>query len=466
MLQAGAAMMDITPKAGTHLSGSVGEHRPAQSVLDPLYARAVVFQSGKKKVCLLALDLCIVTEQYSARIRRAAAERFGFDPDAVLVHSIQSHSAPSLGAFMLDPDFPLATTRKTQYLTGAESDYCERAAERAIGAIGKASAALQPVQIGSGCGVRDKLAFNRRGVTRDGSVCMPWPVGHRAQPLGPTHLRYMEGPVDPEVGVLCARTDDLLMVAMILHYTCHPVNVFATSSAYHAVSADWPGAWAAGMQAAYGQSCVPLVLNGCCGNINPWDPFDPDFIPDHRRMGAALTDMACRVVPSLIFSDADALDWRVRRVPLSYRDVPPQRQAEVDGILSEHPQPLWLKDVPGRIDPQWYNAVSTKSIEYCRRRMPEFQYEIQAMRIGPVAVVGLPGEPFVEGQLAIKIGSPAYPTFVAHCASHYVGYLPTRDAYGRGGHEANAECTYWAKLAPGSLEMVAEHAVGMLKEMF
>jgi hypothetical protein len=47
-----------------------------------------------------------------------------------------------------------------------------------------------------------------------------------------------------------------------------------------------------------------------------------------------------------------------------------------------------------------------------------------------------------------------------------VGYLPTRDAYGRGGHEANAECTYWAKLAPGSLEMVAEHAVGMLKEMF
>ena len=39
-------MVDITPPAGTHLSGSgMGEHRPAESVLDPLYARAAVFES-------------------------------------------------------------------------------------------------------------------------------------------------------------------------------------------------------------------------------------------------------------------------------------------------------------------------------------------------------------------------------------------------------------------------------------
>ena len=46
-LSAGAAMVDITPPAGTHLAGSgAGDHRPAQSVIEPLYAKAIVFEAG------------------------------------------------------------------------------------------------------------------------------------------------------------------------------------------------------------------------------------------------------------------------------------------------------------------------------------------------------------------------------------------------------------------------------------
>ena len=43
-LRAGAAQVDITPPEGTHLAGSGADvHRPAEVVLDPLYAKAVVF---------------------------------------------------------------------------------------------------------------------------------------------------------------------------------------------------------------------------------------------------------------------------------------------------------------------------------------------------------------------------------------------------------------------------------------
>lgn len=465
MLRAGAAMVNITPKAGTHLAGSgLGEHRPAQSVLDPLYAKAAVFESEGRKACVVSLDVTIVTEEYTAFVREQAAERFGFDPEAVMVHAIQTHSAPSCGNLMLDPDFPLELPPELEYLRGAESGYSELAATRGVEAIGMALKRLQPVEIGVGSGVRDRLAFNRRGVTRDRTITMPWPAGRREQPLGPTHLRYMEGPTDPEVGVLCARNEHMEMVAMLLHFTCHPVNVFATD--YYVVSADWPGAWAAGMQAAYGASCVPLVLNGCCGNINPWDPFDPDFVIDHQRMGAALTELACKVVRRMSFTESRALDWRVQRVPLQYREIPGERLAEVEKILSESPQPRWREDDRSRVDPQWFLAASTKSIEYCRRRSPDFLYEVQVLRIGDTALVALPGEPFVEGQLALKIASPADSTFVAHCTSHYVGYLPTREACSRGGHEANPECTYWAKLAPGSLETVVEKAVALVREVF
>jgi hypothetical protein len=48
----------------------------------------------------------------------------------------------------------------------------------------------------------------------------------------------------------------------------------------------------------------------------------------------------------------------------------------------------------------------------------------------------------------------------------HVGYLPTRDAYARGGHEANKDDTYWAKPAPGSLEVVVESAKALIKDLF
>jgi len=93
-----------------------------------------------------------------------------------------------------------------------------------------------------------------------------------------------------------------------------------------------------------------------------------------------------------------------------------------------------------------------------------FDYEIQVFRIGRTVIVGLPGEPFVEGQLRIKLASPAYPTYVVHDVSHYVGYLPIKEGVGGGGHEANP--SYWSKLVPEALDMVVDNAIGLLKEVF
>ena len=145
--------------------------------------------------------------------------------------------------------------------------------------------------------------------------------------------------------------------------------------------------------------------------------------------------------------------------------MPPQRSSEVERILSKSPQPL-PREGGGGVDPKWFRAAATRSVELARKRSPAFDYEIQVLRVGDAAIVGLPGEPFVEGQLAIKTASPAPFVHVAHMASHYIGYVPTRDAYARDGHETNADVTYWAKLAPGALETVVENARELVGEMF
>ena len=465
LLRAGAAMIDITPPAGTHLAGSgAGEHRPAQAVMDPLFAKAIVFEAGEQRVCMVILDLTIVTGDYTDLIRAAIGEQTGLAPEAIMIQATQTHSAPSLGYFMLDPDFPLETTAETEYLRGAERAYGDRAAAAAVEAAVEAESKLQPVCIGLGRGVLGDLAFNRRGIRRDGTIAMPKPLGREQQPFGIADICYLEGPMDPEVGVCCVQDMNMQPLAFLLHYTCHPVNAFGYRETYRAVSADWPGAWTREMQQLFGGDAVPLVVNGCCGNINPWHPFDPDCRPDHQRMGRELAQMSERIVHNMAFANDAALDCRVEKVGLPYREIPAERLREVNAILAKDPQPP--RGENGEVDPHWFRAASTRSVELARQRDAEFPYEIQAFRIGDLGVIGLPGEPFVEGQLALKTNSAAPFLFPAHLTTHYVGYLPTRAAYARGGHEANEDVTYWAKLAPGSLETVVEQARTLVEELF
>ena len=458
-------MIDISPLVGTHLAGSgAGDHRPTRTVLDPLYARAIVFAAGGRRVCLVILDLTIVTGEYTDRIRTAICEQTGIERDAIMVQATQTHSAPSLGYFMLDPDFPLETSEETEYLRGAERAYGDRAAAAAVEAAVEASGRLQPARIGLGRGVLGDLAFNRRGVRRDGTIFMPRSLGRDQQPFGISEVCYLEGPIDPEVGVCCVQDMDGRPLAFLLHYTCHPVNAYGNRETFLAASADWPGAWAREMQQTFGADTVPLVVNGCCGNINPWHPFDSEFKPDHRRMGRELSGMSESILHDMTFEGEATLDTRIEKIGLPFREISDERLREVDVILTEHPKPP--READGQVDPRWFRAASTRSVELCRQRDGAFSYEIQAFRIGELGIVGLPGEPFVEGQLALKVNSAAPYLFPAHLTTHYVGYLPTREAYFRGGHEANEDVTYWAKLAPGCLETVITRARDLVQELF
>ena len=215
-MRVGVACADITPNLGTHLSGSgMGDHRPARTVLDPLFAKAVVFESGDRRLCIVTLDITIITGYYTAKIRSAISEKTGMPCDAIMVHASQTHSAPSLGYFMLDPDFPLETTPETEYLRGGERAYGDFAAEAAVRAAVEAATNMQPVRIGLGRGILGDLAFNRRGIRRDGTVMMPKPQGREKQPLGITELCYLEGPMDPEVGVFCVQGTDTSPVPLL-----------------------------------------------------------------------------------------------------------------------------------------------------------------------------------------------------------------------------------------------------------
>jgi hypothetical protein len=77
--------------------------------------------------------------------------------------------------------------------------------------------------------------------------------------------------------------------------------------------------------------------------------------------------------------------------------------------------------------------------------------------LGDIAIVGIPGEPFVEFGLALKGNRYPAHTLVAGYCNDLIGYLPTRDAYGEGGYEVAT-----ARVASGSGEMITDIALAEL----
>ena len=99
-------------------------------------------------------------------------------------------------------------------------------------------------------------------------------------------------------------------------------------------------------------------------------------------------------------------------------------------------------------------AMTRLNLHAHQQRVPEFDYEFEVLRIGDIALVAVPGEPFVEGQLAIKLRSPTYPTYVVHHCHSYVGYVPTKEAFARGGYETRTGSG--SKLIPEALDMIVD----------
>jgi hypothetical protein len=456
-LLAGAATGDITPAMGIVLAGDIGHHRTVEEIRERLYAHALVLQVGKKRFCFVSMDLCIFSNGWSDHMRSEVQKRFGIPAEAVALGMTQNHAAPSMGNLfcrdsckLMPPAYP--------WLRGGDERYNLPAVETILETIGRAAASVQPVELRAGRVMDGRVAFNRRFVMRDGTaVCHP--------PICSPDILRAEGPTDPEVGVWTLGTGSGTPLAVVLHHTCHPCHGYP----HRYVIADWPGTWATQVQERHGQSLTPVVVNGCCGNIhhtNHIDPGMPDAPSkqDHRQMGRMLADSSDRAMANLELLDTRQLDWRRTYLKLPMRKVPPKVLADAKKLIKANPEPMWLNEEHTRVNWEWVYAISQIDLHEWQQETPVFDYEIQAVRIGDAALVTVMGEPFVEGQLDIKLRSPAKYTMVAHMCNGYAGYIPTPEALKRGGYETKT--ANWSKFEPDALQKIADKSVQLLKQMF
>jgi neutral ceramidase len=450
-LSAGAGQADVTPAMGIQIAGDIGRYRPVEQIRDPLFVRALVLQSGGETACIITADLNSISERHAAAMRQWVSDYLGTRPEAVMVHATQTHSAPVVGNEMLSDDFPLPSD--LWWLRGADERYHGPFYDGFKAAVKQARESLRPATLKAVRGIDGRVAFNRRYILRDGT--------HRSQP-GRCYSEILrpEGPADPEVGVAVVEDGAGKTLAALLHHTCHPCHGYP----HRWISADWPGFWSQAVRYHFGGSCVALTLNGFCGNILHGNPLDPDSRSNIYLMGERLMETTRRILPDLKPLAGVPLVCSSRVLPIPMRKLSAAEVERARTLIKEHPGPMWKDEARTNIEWDWVYALATLDLAEKQKKRQVFDYEVQVFRIGDLAVVGCPGEPFVEAQLDIKCGSPAKQTFVAHLCNGGASYVPTRQAFAYGGYETRV--ANWSCLDEGALEMVTATAREVLRDLY
>ena len=397
-LTAGASRVDITPPAGVELWGYSNRSGPATGTLDPLYARALVLDDGRSAVAVVTLDLGRTFGQAHMNSVRERVRREHRVNDVMFIAS-HTHSGPSI-----DED----------YENGAAPEWERRALDKIAQAIGEARGRMIAARIGVGFG-QAIIGHNRRLIQSDGSVKMLWRNSTAQQ----------TGLVDPAVGVI--RVDDKQgdPIAILVNYACHPV-VFGPDNLRY--SADYPGAMARVVEKNFDDKPICFFLQGAPGDINPMmdkTPLAEDADVEMRRVGEQLGREVARVSRT-IKTEATANP----EIAYLSEEIPFKNRWPIEALKQ------MILEAYG---PSYGPKVLSR---YQRYMKDPILAPVTTLVINrQIALVGLPGEPFVGLQLSLKQRSPLPATFMCGYTNGYIAYFPTiRDAV-VGGYGANTVTT-------------------------
>lgn len=402
MFQAGVIHIVITPPIGVELAGYGPQlHRYSQDIHDDLTAQALVLDDGTKRCAIITCDLILLSEALVADIRAQVAERTGIPADHVLVACIHSHTAPTI-----HPIFEWGMP---------DADYVSMVARLMAGAVVAATNRLQPARLSIAQGENTELPWNRAG----GAL------------------------VDPTVDVLQVTDADNQILALLVHYACHPVMLGPKSS----ISADYVGALRRSLSADYPDTVV-LYANGACGDIDPWTNGRAWGSASYEEVDQAGASLAASVVKALkqaepienptIGARSSVLEMpfdiptlEVIRERISQYDAQARAlgsQAEdFKAVTGAVPMPnFWLR---------FYQGLEQRLL--ANQQPAQATAELQMLSLSDtVALVGIPAEVFTEQGLAIRAHSPYAHTLVVCYANGTFGYTPPPEEFERGGYTA------------------------------
>ena len=445
-LFAGAVRVKLDPPAGLAMLGYGGRIGHNIGVHDDLAAQALVLSDGASKVAIAGVDVLAIGVRIADDIRQRVAAKTDIPADSILVCATHTHSAPAFNLFAT----PRADAKPAE---GRDFDWERALPAQVASAIIQANENLEPATLR--CATAPfTLGINRR-------LMRP----HRHIQLAANR----SGPADAEVSVLGAYRLDGSPIVFLMNYPCHGVVLCEDNLLY---SRDWPGFAMDEIERATapaGRRPISIFVQGATGNIDPRSRGNFEVAEQHgREMGRAAFDAIEQAEP--------ILDARIasRRIPLNLklkdnradlaiaRTCAAQTQASLDNhrggngyqlnrLRDHHAQSLAALGALELLEEQ--NRRDRRA-DIARG---ELSTALTIATIGNLAIVGIPGELFVEFGLKIKATPNFARIFVAGYCNDLIGYIPTRAAYAEGGYEVDT-----ARIAAGCGEIIVETALSAL----
>lgn len=440
----GAAALDITPGGSPYLCGYPNVQRDAEGVNDPLLASAACVESPDGSACvLLACDIlnlpCDLVQRARQRIAAQLAEKTDAAPgstERVMITATHTHSGPLAVEMVTNRADPLVPEPDPGYLVFLE--------EAIVNAASAAIDRRRPAVLSSGIASSAELGTNRRD-----------PAG-RAIPRLPVFIAKDMDTAEP--------------IAVIAVCSMHPTVLHEDSKL---ISGDFPGLarrWL--QQNAIGPAC-PLVYHmGASGNQSPRHVVQANTMSEAERLGERLGRQIAGALGVARPLGVGVVRCGSVEVDLPVRDFPSLEDAERAVVEAEaHLEKLHEANRPRAevrtAEVDTFGCRKTLALakaaeagwigEAVRQRMPA---QVQVIRLGEHALVGWPGEVFVEFALDVMRHDP-HATIITLANGELHGYLVTQEAIDAGGYEA----AHGLFQSPRSGELLVEATKRLLNEI-
>jgi hypothetical protein len=388
-----------------------------------LRARGIVLLGAGEPIVLCAVDWIGIANEGHDAFCDALARAAVTSPRRVAVHSLHQHDAP-------DCDF---SAERILNEAGVDPRQFEGRFQRQViadleRAVRESLPRAQPVtHLGLGEARVDQVASNRRILGPDGKVrATRWTATKdpaiRAEP---------EGIIDPTLSLVSLWNGER-PVAVLSYYATHPQSYYRTGLP----NPDFPG-----LARFLRQLAVPSALhvhfNGAGGNIGAGKYNDGS--PENRLVLAErLADGMRRAWESTKRQPISAAEvsWTVESVAL-----PPAKNLIAAKLESD------LKERTGT----FVAAGGASRLAWLRRCQAGHRLDVQCLKLGRSRILHLPGELFVEYQLAAKAMRPDLFVALAAYGDYAPWYIGTEVAYGQGGYETGPDASNVAPEVEGVL---------------
>ena len=421
-LKVGFAKVNITPELGIHVHGYYIP-RYAKGVLDELEAAALALELGDTRVLLISVDNEGIHGEQSYGYRKGIAEATGVPVENIFLHATHTHTGPSIDMPELE-----SVVRYADFLG-------RRLRDAAVMAL----ADLKNAKMGTIYGwAPERVAYIRRYKMKDGST-MTCP------PVGDPNIDHPIGQLDQRVHVLRFDREGGDTV-VLMNYGLHADTINGEM-----ISPDWPGWMRRTFEAAVpGTKC--MFFAGCEGDVGSTHVFpeggdmnDTEISFDNEMKSPGMARFVGRALAGTILQVYDKVEY-----------IPVEKLAVINKVVrvpANTPKPEELplahkyKELhdAGRDDLIPYTAMELTTVVAEAERMcrlehgPEyFDLELSALRIGDVALVSLPGEPFTDVGVQIKATEGWKDILPIAITNGHQGYFPMKEAFDEGGYEARS----------------------------